>query len=104
ESPEAGAALAVLAALMAGSSEMLIRFGRRLDGIYHVLAAAALALVGLVLVDRHGVGVPQRGAMVFGLCGVGTLIVNARWRFPAMTYAGAIAVLGGLAHFLVWYN
>ncbi len=98
-----GTALAFLAMFLGLVSEGLVRLGRRLDGLYHVFAAAAIAVPALVLVGRHSsVTEPARAALVFGLCGAGALLVNVRWRQIAATYAGSVTILGAIVYVLLW--
>src|SRR5262249_21299443 len=83
-SGEGAVALVVLAVLFATLGEALARAGRWLDAICQSAAAGIAAVLALAAVVQDGWDVPLRGAFVFGLCGAGVLLLNARWRQPLL--------------------
>jgi hypothetical protein len=100
--PVSGAALTVLVVLMAVSAELSARVGRRVDGIYHVVAAGVVALGSLALAMRGGLDSPGRAAVVFGVCGFAGLLANVRWRTVLLSYAGAAVLLGACVYAFLW--
>src|SRR5206468_1979501 len=78
--PTSGAALTVLAVLLAASAEAMIRLNRRLDGIFHAVGAGIVAALSLALVARDGLDNPGRAAIVWGALALAGLLANTRWR------------------------
>jgi hypothetical protein len=103
-SPANAVGLTLLAALLAIAAEGLARAQRRLEALYQVTAAGIAALIALVEVLPEGAAIPLRGAFVFGACGLGGLIVNARWRQPLLTFAGASVLIGFIAYLILGFE
>jgi hypothetical protein len=100
--PASGAALAALAVLLALSAEALVRLRRPIDGVFHAAGAGIIAVLSLVLVMEEGLQAPGRPTLVYAVCGLGSLLTNARWRQSWLTYAGATICLGAIAYGLHW--
>lgn len=96
--PASGSALALLALLLAASSEWLVRAGRSGDGKCHIAGAGILAGLALILVARGGAAEPVRAFLVFSACGLAGLVVNVRWRLPQLTVTALLIGLGAVAY------
>jgi hypothetical protein len=99
-SPASGSALAALAVVLAAAAELLVRSGRRADGIIHAAAAGVGGVLALLLVTWDGTAEPGRAAVVYGVCAVGGPAANARWLRPLLSYAGAAVLVGVFAYAL----
>jgi len=103
-SGSSGSLLAGLAIVLATTAELGARWRQHLDALYHLVASAVAAGLGLVLAGLAGAAEPQRAAIVFGVCGIGCLVVNLRWRFPDLSSVGSVVLLGAIGFALHWIN
>jgi hypothetical protein len=103
-SPASGTALAILAAIMALSSEFLFKAKRHFDGLHHVVAAGIAGLTAMLLVSLAGNAEPGRAAMVFMACGLGAILTNLRLRQPWLTVLATIVLLGSMAYTIHWWT
>jgi hypothetical protein len=101
-SPTSGAALTLLAALLAISAEWLARVGRRLDAFSYACSSGVLAVVSLALVARSGFPESGRASVVWGAVALGGLLANVRWRRTWLTYAAAAVAFGAIIYALQW--
>src|SRR5262249_61973542 len=74
--PTSGAALAVLAVLLAVSSEAMVRLNRRLDGLYQAVGAGIVGMFSLALVAQDGIVTPARAALVWEALALTGLLAN----------------------------
>src|SRR5262249_19152108 len=86
------------------SAEGLVRLGRQRDGLSYIRGAAVVAGLALLLVSQDGGDLPERAAAVFGICGIGGLIVNGRWRQAAVSAAAFVLGLVSLVYALSWLS
>src|SRR5262249_45909276 len=100
--PASGAALTVLAVLLAISGETLVRLRRPIDGVVHAAGAGIIAVIGLFFVTEEGFHASGRTTLIYAVCGLGGLLANIRWRQSWLTYAGATICLGAIASGLHW--
>jgi hypothetical protein len=103
-SPATGVVLTVLAGLLVLASEIFLNARRRLDGLVYILAAGVFGSLAVLLVNRAGTTAPGRAAIVFGLCGLGGILVNARWQRAWLTRLGSLVMLGAIAYTVYWWN
>src|SRR5262249_41592574 len=89
-----GVAVVVLAALLAAAAEGIARLGRPPDAVCYAAASGVLALGCLALTAHHGAGHPMRATLVWGVCALGALTVNGRWRQAWLTYTACALLLG----------
>src|SRR5262249_511673 len=101
-SPEGATTLTGLAVLLAIMSEGLARFGRVADAPCQSAAASGAALAGLVTVLPEERAPPPRGAMVYGVTGLGALAVNHRWKSAALTAVGSVVLAGAAVFVAAW--
>ena len=92
-SPGTGAALLLLFAACGIVSEWMARAGAVAHGKYYAAGAIGLMLLSLALVAPAGLVEPVRAALVFGLGGLGTLLLNRRWRRAELTYLGLVLLI-----------
>jgi hypothetical protein len=92
-SPVSGSALIALVVLVAGASELFVRRGRTLDGLFYLGTTGTLALVSLVLVAPGGADEPGRVAITCGAYAATALALNVRWRRAWLAYAGLALVV-----------
>ncbi len=100
--PSSGGLLMGLAVVLALAAELCLRCGRRPDGLYQTLGCGAAAGLALLLTGRVGDTEPGLAALVFGVGGVGCLLLNLRWRDAAVCRVGAAVLLGATGFTLVW--
>jgi hypothetical protein len=102
---ENGVALAGLVLVLAAVSEVLFRKQKPVHAQFYGIGAGVLAIASLLLVtlpDR-GIEAPGRAMVLYALYGLGTLIVNARWRRPMLTSVG-LAVLAAASLWGLWWQ
>ena len=91
-SADSGLALVVLALLAAAASELLARRNRLGDGLAYAWGCGTIAMVSLSLVTVHAGfvshAVSSDAAIVYGICGLGVLVVNLRLRQVSLAYVG----------------
>jgi len=106
-SAESGAALVGLFALLGLAAELLARRGLRPHAEQYVGGSAVVAVVSLLVVTIQGLA--SRGAdapiavAVYGIYGVGSLLLNARFRKPLLTYLG-LGFLTGATLWALWWR
>jgi hypothetical protein len=95
-STQSGIALAGLFILWGVAAEVLARIRRTGHAVFYVLACTGAAAVSMVLVTLPGRGA-ETAMGLYGLYGVGGLVLNARWRRPlASSLALALLVAATL--------
>ena len=96
-SAQSGSILVFLVALLGVAAEALVRTGQREHAIFYAAGSGVIALLSLGLVSLRGFDDPARAALVTGTYGVGSLLLNLRYRKPAISYIGlALAVISTL--------
>ncbi len=105
-SAESGAALVGLVVLLGMAAELLGRWGYRRHAEQYTGGCVIVALVSLVIVTAHtlvGRGADAPLAMgVYGIYGLGSLLLNARFRKPLLTYFGLGLLVGATVWGLWW--
>jgi len=105
-SAESGAALVGLFALLGLVAELLGRAKYRRHAEQYAGGSVAVALASLVVVTAHtlvGRGADAPLAMgVYGVYGLGSLLLNARFRKPLLTYFGLGLLVGATVWGLWW--
>ncbi len=101
-SPQTGVALLLLFGVCGLVAEWMAREGAVEHGRYYAAGAIGLLLMSLALVTRAAVD-PLVGrisnpsywaALVYGIGGAGTLLLNRRWRRDELTYLGLSLLIG----------
>ncbi len=105
-SAQSGAALVGLFALVGLVAEVLGRLGYRRDAEQYAGGSVVVALVSLVVVTAHvlaGRGADAPIALgVYATYGLGSLLLNARFREPLLTYFGLGLLVGATVWGLWW--
>src|SRR5262249_24772041 len=90
---DTGAALLALFAVVAVVAELFWRAGAITHARFYAVGGVVLVLVSLALVTPSGKDVPARGAIVYGVAGIGVLAINFRWRRDELTYFGLLLLI-----------
>jgi hypothetical protein len=103
-SAQSGVLLAGLFVLLAVAGEMIVRAGRKSDGVCYVLGSGLVAFWSLLLVTFPTRGIENPGAAlwIYALYGAGSLVMNARWRRPMVTSTGLALIVGSTLWTLWW--
>jgi hypothetical protein len=101
-STSSGAALVVLAPLLAGGAEWLVRSKRREHALGYALGAAGAGLLGLQLLTWHGFEVPAPAALGYAWCSALVLVLNLRWQRSVLAHLGIGLLLGASFWGLRW--
>jgi hypothetical protein len=104
-SSQSGVASAGLFLGIQAGAELLCRLSARSHARVYSWAGGAVALVGMALVTvaQRGIDDPVTALVVYGVCGVGTLAVNARWRVPFLSSLGLALIVAATLWALYWY-
>ncbi len=106
-SAQSGTALAALFALFGVVSEWLTRRGRARHGVMYAGGCGAVALAGLLLVTTRGLlaggNDALRAALLYGVYGVASLLLVARWRRVALSYVG-LGLLTSAPIWALWWH
>ncbi len=106
-SARSGTALGVLFVVLAVISEWLARRGYRRHGAYYLGGCAMAAAAGLVLATFHGLwhggADALRAAILYGVYGLGSLALAARWRRVEFSYLGLFLLAAVLPWGFAWH-
>ena len=91
-----------LALVWALTSEVLLRLGRRSEGLMHLAGSAGAAAAALGLAAMAGFNEPARATLVFAAGGAGAFAVNLRWRRAGASYGAGIVILLALVYGQAW--
>lgn len=103
---QTGTALGGLFLAFGGVSEWLLRRGNHRHSRVYAGGATAVAIVGLLLVTFHdasGGADALRAAALYAVYGGGSLVLAARWGWPAMSYLG-LGLLGAAPLWAAWWQ
>jgi hypothetical protein len=96
-SAQSGSILLFLVVLLGVAAELLVRTSHRDHGFFYATASGLIALVSLGLVSLRGIDDPATGALITGTYGIGSLVLNLRYRKLAISYGGlALTVMATL--------
>ncbi len=104
-SAASGVALTPMPLLLGLAAGVWLRRGRRLDGLYYAIVAAASAAVGVGLVTWHDfgrVGDPHGATWVYAIYAAATLVAAMWTRHPYVAVGGAVMLLAALVQGIVY--
>ena len=99
-----GIPLAVLALILAVTTEWLTRRDRLVDAGIHLMFAGLAAIFALGMVGVTWVAEPARATIIFTTLGLATLLANVRWRLPEISFSGGMLLFLAMYFGLNWHD